>query len=347
MVLGKSKSKSKPKSKFMAPTQSSIAEEPERIDVTEILKTPEQKAQEEQKKQSERLGLTGPITVNGKPANQQKQGEVTPPKVLQPQVIRNQETGEITGIKTPDGKVIMAGNKRESKELISTFSDNTPWDTPKGFVEAEDVAAAQQQFIQQQQAIQQLTTGELQQGAQPNVDLSEDPNAASAVLNPLAVAGGITAGATAGATVGALGGPVGSAVLGTIGGIVGGFTAFLGKLSSDKRQSTKEAYKVFTLATGERQTQLLNLANSGTIPPADVVFAYEQNLANIRAARASLQEKTRTLIGRQLSGAQDELIAVEMYLANEGYYRAQLMMALQSPNPSRIYTPVPLTEQNE
>ena len=269
------------------------------------------------------------------------------PNFTEPEIIRNADTGEPTFVKMPDGRVVpVAGeNSQQVQDLVN--SGNRDIATPEGAVEATDAQAQRDQAADQQEAILQLQSGELGQGIRPSVDLSEVPAAASAALNIPAIGAGAASGAALGAGVGSVVPGVGTVIGGVVGGVVGGISAFLGKLSLDKRQTTKEANKVFTVASGERMTQIMNLANSGIIPPADVVFAYEQNLANIRASRAALREQTKSLVGRQLSGAMDELIVVESYLQNEPFYRAQLMAALAAPNPGKMYEAKPFDIQDE
>lgn len=212
-------------------------------------------------------------------------------------------------------------------------------------------AINQQRSVQEVRALQQqdqLRLSQAQQAAQtasPSVNLPE----VGGILNPTtigtnipSIAGGVTAGAGLGATIGAattlgLGAPIGAA----IGGVIGGITAYLAKLSSDRRQSTKNAKKVFNIASGERYNEIINSANQQSESPADIMYAYEVNLANIQESRRNLRELTKDKVGADLSGAMDELIEVEMYLDREPEYRQQLLIAIANPNPSKIKQIIP------
>lgn len=302
------------------------------------------------KKKSQQLPLPLPgdpvfseLSERLKAEEQQKQEpektvapEEKKPNFTEPEIIRNADTGEPTFVKMPDGRVIsVAGEKPEQvQDLVNKGNEKIA--TPKGAVEATDAQQVRENAQQQQEAISLLEQG---QNVPANVDLSEDPEAATAALNTGTIVGGALATGGTFAAGGALvGGPAGAAIGGAIGALVGGFGAFLGKLAADKRQSTKEAFTVYKINKGERFSEVMNWANSGKVPPSQVQFGYEQIVSNMKASRASLREKTETLVGRQLSGAQEELIQVEDWLANEPNYRRDVILALSNPNPNIVYT---------
>lgn len=132
----------------------------------------------------------------------------------------------------------------------------------------------------------------------------------------------------------ATGAAAGAAFGGPLGAVAGGGFALLGQIVLDQRQSVKESRKFLT--TGRtRDNEILNMANSG-VDPSIIVEMYNLNLANLYAARRNLKEKTKTAIGRQLSGAMDELIEVEAYLDLEEFRRQQLINAIANPDPNKI-----------
>lgn len=173
---------------------------------------------------------------------------------------------------------------------------------------------------------------------QSNVQLGNTAGdtAANLGLSTTSLIAGASTGATLGATVGSVVPVLGTAGGAIIGGVLGGLTAVSAKIASDKRQATKEAFKVYTNGKA-RDTEILNLANSGIYNPEDIVFQYQLNVANLRAAESELKKQTEGKVNKQLSGAMDELIQVQLYLSHEEERRIRLEQALANPNPSLIY----------
>lgn len=171
-------------------------------------------------------------------------------------------------------------------------------------------------------------------GAQPTVNLGDTPVdiATSIGSNVPAIASAAIAGASIGSAIPGIGTAAGA----IFGGVLGIATA----LAGDRRQATKEANKALSIAKS-RDNDIINIANSGIYNPSEVLQLYEVNLANARAAERELLKQTQTSVGRQLSGAEDELIAVQDYLAYEQFRRDQLLLALAAPNPSKI---IPTTQ---
>ena len=79
------------------------------------------------------------------------------------------------------------------------------------------------------------------------------------------------------------------------------------------------------------------MANSGQFNPSVVAGNYNIMLANMKESERALSELAKTSIGRDLVGAQRELIAVRLWLQDEPNYRLQLALALQNPDPSKQY----------
>lgn len=229
--------------------------------------------------------------------------------------------GDVTGFVRPDGTAFL-GNARDLRASVASEDKAQQGrDLARG---QNEMMAMQEQAMASQKAVQQLGTQ-----VEPSVQLDQGDVGTTAALSAIS----LLSGAGAGARLGTALGPVGIAG----GAVVGGLTAFLGKLSIDKRQATKEAYQVFTTSSSKNYNQLLNAANNRLDSPANIVYLYNLNLANMREAERSLTKMTQGKVGKQLSGAQDELNKVRSWLANEPLYRAQLIAAMQNPNPNIMY----------
>lgn len=186
-------------------------------------------------------------------------------------------------------------------------------------------------------------------GAAPTVNLGEDAGLFSpttALTNLPSIGAGAIAGAGTGAVLGSFVPVVGTGIGAVAGGVIGAVTAYFAKLSVDRRQTTKNAKKVFTIATDTRYKEIMNSANLQTNTPAEVMFAYEVNVENIRASHRQLRELTKNKIAADLSGAMDELIEVEMWLQQEPLYRQQLLIALANPDPRKVQQVIPQAAQD-
>lgn len=254
-----------------------------------------------------------------------------------PEVFRN-EKGELSGI-TINGKTFLGLKPKEVRALAQKQLEKQQ--LPAGTIEASAAREAEENIAAREAAI----IGLGQEIPQPNVELGADRGIKTALSAP-AILGGAAAGGALGAKVGAMGGtaiaPGAGTAIGATGGAIvgaaiGGLSVLFGKLALDKRQITKEAYKTFTTAK-TRNNELMNYANSGKFNPAEIREAYNQNLANILEARRVLKIQTEGKIGKELSGAMNELIAVESYLEFENLYRQQLINAIRNPNPNIVFS---------
>ena len=122
--------------------------------------------------------------------------------------------------------------------------------------------------------------------------------------------------------------------------------AIIGKLAQNSRQSVKETKTRFTGTAGavSVDNDILNLANSGdpSATPDRIFEMHEENLGRLREIEADLANKTDGLVGRQLSGAMDELIAVQNYISQDSRRREKIIQALNSPNRQiAVYSPPP------
>lgn len=204
---------------------------------------------------------------------------------------------------------------------------------------AQDVGSNIGQQTQMQEVVQQLKNNQTS-NEQPTSTLKlgqgAEDIAANVLTNIPSIAAGASAGAGLGATIGSVVPVAGTAVGAVVGGLIGGITAFFGKLALDKRQATREAMKAFRVTSSKRYKELMNMANARSESPADIMRGYEANLAIIREAERELKAQTRGAVGKQLSGAMDELIEVQLYLESEPYYRNQLWGAIMRPDKSQI-----------
>lgn len=250
------------------------------------------------------------------------------------------QTGRDSGITLPDGRTFL-GLGPDDVRAIKEGEDRKNLTATGGAGQASAVKTVAQQ-AQETATIKQLmgALGGIGQEVAPTVPQELAGTGPLAVAGGAAAfAGGALAGGTTGAAIGAIGGPAAPVtvpVVAALGALVGGLSALGAKITASRRQTTKNAYKVYTDSKA-RDKELLNIANSGTAPPAEVIEQYNRNLANLRVAEKELLKQTRSSVGRELSGAMDELISLQSYMDREPERRRQLTLALLNPNPSLIY----------
>lgn len=289
-------------------------------------------------------------------ALQQKQPEAPPQgPPNQPQIIRNQDSGKISGVILPDGHTLLGV---DPKTLNAVLGKNTPEPTPQGTVEASAVGqqANQQQAIQEALAAAQrgIATPEqlaLVQGASPDIGQALGAGAIGAVPGLIggAVAGGLTGagiGAAAGAVGGAGVGAIPGAVVGGIVGAVGGaLTTFLTSTKSNiAGQQTEEfARDTEALRKGDRYLRAL-VTDTNRNPqnaPQNIALFY-QTLNMIDAAHAKTWKDSQENLNRFLGkdGTQ-ELARFEVFDSTmRTYYIQQFQTALAAPNPNlNLVTP--------
>lgn len=270
------------------------------------------------------------------------------PNFTEPEIIRNQDTGEPTFVKFPDGRVIsIAGEKPQVvQDLVNASNAKTA--TPQGAIEGTDAQAIRQNAQQSQQAVQGIGQ---QVAPTPDVTDFSSRTGTDVALNAGGLIGATGIGTaigsfvSAGAAAGTIASPVGT-IVGASLGLLAGIGFVLGRIALSRHNVVKRANNVFT-ESKKSNTFMLNLANAGKTPPADLVSSYNQNFANIIAARNELREQAKTKVGASLSGAQDELADIEIYLADERFRRAQFQNAILQPNPDIVYQIEPDLKSNE
>lgn len=193
-------------------------------------------------REKKRLASLRPqLNTQNQPAPVQATTPLPKPGTDQTQVIRDQDTGKITFIETPDGKFIH-GSAKELKSIIEKKAEQAK--TPEGAVEATQIA-------RQQQVRELLAQGGVAQpqdlGVQGGGGIPLNP-VLEAGLGKLATAqGGAAIGAVAGGALGVVGGPVGAGAGALAGGAVGGaigsfIQGFTGKLKREQEQKIRVSY---------------------------------------------------------------------------------------------------------
>lgn len=277
-------------------------------------------------------------TAPQSPQAQSPQENLTPTPMQDEQgmqVIRD-NTGRVTGVQV-NGKVYNGIPKAQTEAIINAELKKTTIGN-NNIPDAQTAAQEKNASAQVQQALNQQG-----QQMQPTVSLdtagSTQDYVTNAATNIPSIVGGAAALGGTGAAIGTAIAPgVGTIAGGVIGAVVGGVSAFIAKMTTDRRQATKEAYKTFQISSDKRYKEVLNMANNKQDTPADILQAYEINLANIKESKRALRELTRSSVGKQLSGAQEELIQVEEWLRNEPYYKQQVIDALRNPQVGLVYS---------
>lgn len=193
-------------------------------------------------------------------------------------------------------------------------------------------SAAQEQIniLEATQALKKQAPDLFKRFPQPQANIGEDKSTASklaagAVSNAPALIGG------AGAAIGLGLGSVGTAGVAGVAGLALGIT----KLTLGQRQDVKNAYKNYQIV----KPDFANIINQiNTNPNYSIEQAAEDWIRaedTMYIAQSNLEKRTRSAIGAELSGAEDELIAVthfnEVVLPN---LRAQFEATLLNPNPT-------------
>jgi hypothetical protein len=208
-----------------------------------------------------------------------------------PEVMKDAETGKLTGITTPDGQRLMNLSPGEVRALAEKYNAQTA--TPQGFVDAEQQAVLRQQQLQQANILQSPGMEMTADGRQ----VVQEGGIMSNVATGAAAIGGGIVGAKAGAAAGAALGSFLAPGVGTIiGGIVGGVGGAIGgayvKQRIQKTQSIKQANKVFTTAKTNK-AEILNMINAGLVTEGQARSFWIEDKKNIAASQAYLKRQTQ------------------------------------------------------
>ena len=124
-------------------------------------------------------------------------------KIIAPQIIRNQDTGKVTGVKLPDGTTFM-GSQKDIRQIAETASRKLQ--APAGTIEATGVAQ-QQNELQRQQEQTQVGIQLAQQVGQPTAVAQQQVQPSEVDVKQLlgSAGGGVLPGAVTGAGASLLG----------------------------------------------------------------------------------------------------------------------------------------------
>lgn len=246
------------------------------------------------------------------------------PIIPKSEIIRDQDTGKITGITTPEGKTIFASPK-DIQTIAAKQMEK--YGAPAGTIEASQIATARQQTEMGQQAIQE-------QQNRPGVKLPTQPQNIDIAQ---ALAGGIESAAIPAAVTG-------TATLAT-GGILApaAVTATAGAFLIGIRNSIKQQINQGIIAKGNIKTLKTNMnkavtdLNQGGNSAQDVSFFY-QNLDQLKINRAQIKADAKSVWA--IAAGEDATIELEKY---ENFFKYELPIlenelnqAILNPNPNKI-----------
>lgn len=268
------------------------------------------------------------------------------PKLNTPEVIRDEKTGEITGVTLPDGRQFLGISPKNVKSLISGFQGVE--ELNKGLPIGTEEAGTTQNLINARARNQQLVNSIIGEPLLTEQDILNAVPQETGLENLQAggagVAGGVAGGfggALLGAKIGGIGGTFVTPGIGTAIGAVGGAIVGLAggaytKISLDKRNDIKQAKKVGTIAyTNFGQTT--DALNAGKITRDQAIKRWNEDRISLYAARRNLQRDTSTDLNRFLSGGADELAQIEDYIRDlETFKTQEFLTALENPNPKNI-----------
>ena len=248
----------------------------------------------------------------------------SPPKptVGAPTVIRDQDTGRISGVKIGDRTLL----DLSEEDVAAILGQQAPQPTPAGALEATDV-------LQQQQA-QQLAgqVAPLLPGAvapTSPIDIQQALTAGAATAVP---------GAVGGAAVGAIAGGVGAVPLAGVGAIGGFITGVVSNLRSQRAgQITAEK---FNLQKSEQNMRtLITSVNQGG-DPVEATDFFNAQLVRIDQAHSKLKQETQSDLNKFLGkDGTPELEKFENFYSFGGskdVLVGQFTQAIISPDPTKL-----------
>lgn len=260
-----------------------------------------------------------------------------PPIIPQAEIITDQETGEITGIKLPSGDVFM-GKERDIKAIAEK--------QPLQPQEASQVAfqRQQQEFMQarQQQSLELIR----QIQGFPSIIGKQQPTPIN--IGAALTSGGVTAGLGIGAGLAA------GAVSGGFGALLAGGAVFkgisdirseIGQQISDSISSGKAQMKTLR----DLQMKLINQINSGIDDPSFSIIEFYKLRDEIRRlygeAYANQKQWLAKATGKDASKA---LADFETYETKTfPFLEDELNLAILNPNPNRMKLTEPIELEAE
>lgn len=259
-----------------------------------------------------------------------------------PQIIRNQETGEVAGIIKPDGTVLL-GKARDIQGIASSVAGKQK--LPEGAVEASDVAKKRQRTEMAEELLPQVgVTPQLPIQAQ---EVSQEQALKSALPGTATgVGAGIVGGAVLGGTAGTVALPgVGTVAGATAGAVIGGAATFLNSYRGNLKQQVTDNITGKKIALTEGEQNLRNIINSveAGADPSQALQDFNMQLALIDQAHARLYLDTQSELNQFLGeDGTKELTRFELF-NSQGGAREQYILDMQTAilNPTgKIKNPV-------
>jgi hypothetical protein len=276
-----------------------------------------------------------------KPPVQTPVDEPQAPKVTltTPEIIRDEETGKISGVRLSNGKTFLGLSPEEVNAMVSKSQEGTQ--LPEGTQPAGTArkqAENQQQIQRLTQLAQQglLTQDELQTITGSKLDVGQVLGAGVTGVVP-GIIGGAVAGGVAGAVVGGVG-----AIPGAVGGaIIGGIGTFLSSIRGNiKSQQVGEFSADQTaLSKGERYLRsLITDTNQNPQNAPENIAMFYHTLNMIDAAHAKTWKDSQEDINKFLGNdGTPQLAKFDTFDATmRNYYINRFEVALLQPNPNEI-----------
>jgi len=276
-------------------------------------------------------------------------GNSTPPpvKLKQPEVIFDQETGKMTGVKMPDGRTFLGISPNDIRGLVGKATQDTS--LPAGALPA-GTQQAQQDTTQQIQRLTQLaqqgllTPQEMQaiQGASPDIGqalgaggIGVIPGAAGGLAT--GIGAGILGGAISGAAAGSVVPGIGTVILGAAGALTGFLIAVKGNI---KKQQT-EQFAADTLALTKGNTFLRSLITDTNQNPQnapDNIALFYKTLNMIDAAHVKTYRDSQENLNKFLGeDGTVQLARFETFNSTlRAYYINRFNIALNNPDPNQV-----------
>lgn len=275
------------------------------------------KKQEEMKAKAEAEKKAAPAPVVNTPT----QTETTKVKTTAPQVIRDEETGEISGFQLPSGKSSIGSSPKTNREMLELYAKK--FAAPAGTIEASEVTSQQQKLEMAEQLRQEQIANipQMQDVLVGEPDLNKQINPLDLATGAGAgIATGLGAGFAASATAAKIGAAAGTAIAPGVGtaigagvGFLAGAATFLTKISLDEKQNIKELKGAYSAA-------IQNLASIKAMVKANPAYRdqalidWEREKGYVYRIEQILKEKTDSNLLEFLGDGGEELADVQGYL---------------------------------
>lgn len=253
-------------------------------------------------------------------------------KISTPEVIRDQDTGRISGVTLSNGSTFF-GNKREVEAIVNRQTAKT--ETPEGAVTA---GTAQRQLELQQQINKIGQIGKLNPAVQADINISQAITAGAAKVIPAAVGG-----AALGATAGLIGSGGALSIPGAIGlGAAGAVTGFTSGILSNIKEQQRGELQAADIELTNARTNMRQLAMLASQDPANAdiyISQYNDQLTRIYQARRQTKAEVTGDLNSFMEDGREQLADFDAFLQPGGIadiYGQKLSIALNSGIPLSI-----------